>query len=362
MTIYQPEKHQKFVNSMQDDSLSSGRKTRVSAQKIQFLYRVVKELNLPCEDLLSSMVKRLDITPNYQPTVKLSDVVRIYEELSECGVPALALEIGKRISCGDYGLYGCTLLCKRQLIDALRFAVKYQTLVTRTTSLVLTQEDDDTVFFGCEDILFQPELIDFNLELQMSINFRLFRDILGDPDFAPRRVFYAFPKPKHHKLLEEDAKCEVLYQQSKTGVELSMADVQRAPSKTNPLAVPLLLKVCNEQILDFMNQSETVEKVYSWVSQNIHNDLKIEKVAEELCVSERTLRRKLSENGTSFSEICLTIKKGFAKKYLRDTKLSYDDISESLGFKDTSNFRHAFKSWTGQTPMEYRNDWELHTV
>ena len=78
-------------------------------------------------------------------------------------------------------------------------------------------------------------------------------------------------------------------------------------------------------------------------------------IAQELFVSERTLRRKLSEQGTSFSTICATVKQSFAKQYIRETQLSFDDIAESLGFKDTSNFRHAFKDWTGMTPTEFRN-------
>ena len=80
----------------------------------------------------------------------------------------------------------------------------------------------------------------------------------------------------------------------------------------------------------------------------------IENTATKFHMSSRTLRRRLKAHGTSYKEILTSVRKHLAIKYLRDTHLSTTEIAERVGFRDTANFRHAFKKWTGKTPSTYR--------
>jgi AraC-like DNA-binding protein len=40
--------------------------------------------------------------------------------------------------------------------------------------------------------------------------------------------------------------------------------------------------------------------------------------------------------------------------YLGSSTLSLADICALVGFNDVSNFRRAFKKWTGKNPCEFR--------
>jgi AraC-like DNA-binding protein len=77
-------------------------------------------------------------------------------------------------------------------------------------------------------------------------------------------------------------------------------------------------------------------------------------VAKQICTTVRTLNRKLSAEGTSFTQILDDVRCNLSSEYLRTTKLSIDDISELVGFSDAANFRHAFRRWTGSTPARHR--------
>jgi len=44
-----------------------------------------------------------------------------------------------------------------------------------------------------------------------------------------------------------------------------------------------------------------------------------------------------------------------AKTYLANTNHNTDQIANRIGFSETTNFRHAFKKWTGMTIKEYRD-------
>lgn len=327
---------------------------RISTQKLYFLERALQTLDVPTAPVFGTLLKKLKAKRDFTQTISFNELLCIYSKLAKINIPGLATQIGCQIACGDYGLYGCTLLSKRSLEEALTFSIKYHSLVTRTSRFSVTPLDSQHKIYTCMDILLQPEIRDFNEELQIAINLTLIREVLGDANFAPIRIDFSIKRPNHVGIISKFAKCDLRFEQAVTGIVLTHEQLSIRPDKSNPLALPLLLKSCDEHILDFMHRNEVVEGVYNWVSQNIHNELKLEKIASELCISERTLRRKLAENGTSFSAICLEIKQGFAKKYIKETTLSYDDIAESLGFNDTSNFRRAFKDWTGMTPAQYR--------
>jgi AraC-like DNA-binding protein len=78
------------------------------------------------------------------------------------------------------------------------------------------------------------------------------------------------------------------------------------------------------------------------------------KVAERLAMTERTMHRRLAEEGTSFSDIHESLCRDLAEKCLREEKLNLKKIAFLLGYSDQSAFSVAFKRWTGKSPMEFR--------
>lgn len=76
----------------------------------------------------------------------------------------------------------------------------------------------------------------------------------------------------------------------------------------------------------------------------------LERVARRLFVSPRTLKRRLAEQGTTFSDVVDDVRRREALLLLDDRRLSVDEIALRLGYSDTANFSRAFRRWTGRTP------------
>lgn len=76
-------------------------------------------------------------------------------------------------------------------------------------------------------------------------------------------------------------------------------------------------------------------------------------IAALLSVSEPHLRRLLRQEGTSVGDLRDEVLRSIAVAALERGD-SVDDISEALGFSESSAFRRAFKRWTGSTPGTYR--------
>jgi AraC-like DNA-binding protein len=80
-----------------------------------------------------------------------------------------------------------------------------------------------------------------------------------------------------------------------------------------------------------------------------------EAMAQTLCMSPATLRRRLAEQGQPYQAIKDNVRKERVLDWLAEPSMSYSDIASQLGFADISAFYKAFRKWTGTNPGHYRN-------
>ena len=80
----------------------------------------------------------------------------------------------------------------------------------------------------------------------------------------------------------------------------------------------------------------------------------IDHVASKLCMSRRTLQRKLADEQTTFQQQLNSTRLLLAKNYLKNSDRTSDDIAFLLGYEDTTSFLRAFNVWTGMTVSSYR--------
>ena len=90
------------------------------------------------------------------------------------------------------------------------------------------------------------------------------------------------------------------------------------------------------------------------------NAATIEKAAERLGMSKRTLQRRLEDEGENFRALVNGTRESLARHYLGHTTMSGGEIAFLLGFEDPNSFYRAFQDWTGQTPDGARHAMRLN--
>jgi AraC-like DNA-binding protein len=80
----------------------------------------------------------------------------------------------------------------------------------------------------------------------------------------------------------------------------------------------------------------------------------LDDLARRMGTTERTLRRRLEENGTSFRALLDETRADLARGYIRDRR-PLAEVAFLVGFTDPSTFHRAFKRWTGTTPKAWRD-------
>lgn len=79
-----------------------------------------------------------------------------------------------------------------------------------------------------------------------------------------------------------------------------------------------------------------------------------ERVARELGMSPRTMRRRLSALGTSHQQLLDDLRRTLASVELRHGQAPISDVADRLHFASRSAFQRAFRRYTGMSPSEYR--------
>ena len=80
----------------------------------------------------------------------------------------------------------------------------------------------------------------------------------------------------------------------------------------------------------------------------------LDRLAARLRMSERTMQRRLSQQGTSLQALLDEVRHDLSLRHLGESRESIAEIAFLLGFSEVSAFHRAFKRWTGSTPGAYR--------
>ncbi len=86
-----------------------------------------------------------------------------------------------------------------------------------------------------------------------------------------------------------------------------------------------------------------------------HGYPRLEEVAKKVGIQQRTLQRRLSAAGTSYTQLINEVRFGLVTKLLEDPHVPIASIASKAGFALPSGLSRAFNGWTGMTPSQYRS-------
>lgn len=167
-------------------------------------------------------------------------------------------------------------------------------------------------------------------------------------------MHFRHKKPPYAALYEDLFECPILFSQPNNAMIVDAKILDMPLPQAND---ELLREIC-ERLDTMLLNLETPIAYQDRVSQHIRTVLaqdapSLTDTATRLGLSERSLRRKLNQEGTSFRKILEHTRRDLCERYISENKLSFTKISERLGYSEQSAFNRAFKAWHGQTPKAY---------
>ncbi len=98
-----------------------------------------------------------------------------------------------------------------------------------------------------------------------------------------------------------------------------------------------------------------VKKTIEIINMKYSESLKLSDVADEMMISPEHLSRTIKkETGKNYKDFLMEVRLSRAKELLKKSELKIYEIAELTGFSSQHYFSTVFKSYSGMTPVEFR--------
>jgi AraC-like DNA-binding protein len=171
----------------------------------------------------------------------------------------------------------------------------------------------------------------------------------------PLAVELAYPAPADAAPYRVAFRCPVLFDAPGNSLLFAYADLTTPLPTSNPMLAELHERFAGEYLRHF-DQALTSYRAREVIIRRLPDgEPRRDQVACELCMSERTLQRRLEDEATSFLQLLDDTRRELAEQYLGRLHLSLAQAAYLLGFADQSSFFRACKRWFAISPGQYRS-------
>lgn len=263
-----------------------------------------------------------------------------------------ALEGGRRMTLSKHGYLGYAAQHSRNLLEAADKLYRY--VSTRVDFIRLQRGNRD----DRAEVLIIPQVDDSPALRYVCLSFMVCLETLGRQMMGDRAEQIAShitmkgpapstavpPLPGNSRIVFNADRYSISWPPSVVDVPLNSRDED-------------LGKLADARCETALRRSRDNQKVASRVLSLIHRHSgelpSLDEIAASLNMSVPTLQRRLKAEGDTFQQIKDRFRESRARSLL-GTAMSIEQIADQLGYSDASNFSKAFKSWTGLTPSQYR--------
>lgn len=267
----------------------------------------------------------------------------------------LALIVATRYAPGDYGLVGFVAMASASLGEALAQVERYLRLWTDEPGCHLCGD-------GRLEIAYRAPLADRPgrqraTEAMLAELLHGARRVAQRP-LAPREVRFqhaAPPARADRDAFEAFFGAPVRWGAAATGMVLAADDLALPLPGLDAALGGFLRRLAGDALTSRGETPDLLARVRQIIAEELQRGLPgIDVVARRIGLSERTLRRRLDEDGTTFRDLVDQTRAEVAKGYMRDRRLPLSEVAFLLGFSEPSAFTRAFKRWTDSTPGAWR--------
>ncbi|WP_019143242.1 AraC family transcriptional regulator [Noviherbaspirillum massiliense] len=281
------------------------------------------------------------------------------------GDPLLALKLPSPELLDRSGLMGRIMQVSPDISSAIENLVRYTPLVAPTVHSTIERLEDRTrvsLHLPGGRRLVPRQRYDFVWGLALQV----VRTAAARSDLRPLLVSYAFPEPEAATAYAEIFGCPVRFGATVNTIEFANADLATPIATADPATGDWTLRMLGDlaqsqrdwtlRMLAKLEQipvstfSARVQRLLMTMLES--GEPLREEVAKQLMMSERTLQRRLAEEGTNFTKLVDDTRREMAQRYLSNGGMPLKKLSFQLGFSDPSAFSRACKRWFGRSPKQ----------
>jgi len=265
----------------------------------------------------------------------------------------LGFHLAQHCDLREMGLLYYVLASSETVIEALRRGVRYGVLVNEGVLQQYSGEGELRIAFKYVGV--SRHLDRHQSEWWMALLVRVLRELTGLRVSARRvRLVHARSKSPREfaSYFGKEVKFSAAVDEISFAGTIGNARIVSADPYLNRLLVGHYEEALARRRLGRGSIEAMVENAI--VPLLPHAEVRIGEIARRLGLGERTLARRLKEEGLTFSALLGRLRHDLADRYLADGGTSISQIAWLLGYQEVSAFSKAYKRWTGKAPREVR--------
>ncbi|NRR28910.1 AraC family transcriptional regulator [Oxalobacteraceae bacterium] len=278
---------------------------------------------------------------------------RLWNVITErSGNPAIALAGSDCPRPGSLDLLTYTMMTAPDMLGALQRFVRYIRIISDATCFTMEAEPrGHWLRLRMEGGLLPIPRQRYEFILITILN--ICRWISGKP-LSPVQVNFLHEAPADLAPYTQAFNGALQFGAADHGILFCAADLEAPLPASNARMAELHERFAGE-FLQQMDSSKITPKVRDIIVRSLPDgDPQRSIAAEALCISERTLQRRLQEEGTSFQQLLDDTRQELARQYLAQEQIALGQVAFMLGFADQSTFSRACQRWFTLTPRQVR--------
>ena len=271
--------------------------------------------------------------------------------------PFLGLAMGSSFGLTDLGPFYALLRASGTLRGALDYLALFQSRMQSRTLFDSKVDSDTTTYsYRIEDAKIWPRVQDSEFAISGYITLA---KQLTSSKWVPLAIQFEHSIAGREKELSHYFRAPIIGNQVANAIVIRNADLDRPFASAIPSEDKKLRTILEWHLLDLMGPEATPSEGFVALTRDIisrwlgRTHVDCATVAAELKLSERSLRRRLTEEGTSFRDLLQEARQERAETMLSKSGISLAVAAEQLGYSDTAAFSRAFKEWTGVSPGRF---------
>ena len=321
-------------------------------QLMEPFLEAVEQLGIERKQLFSRFQQRREAQAQGGASGKFDFVLMLETAAELAGDPGFAIRIGQAINLLGTGSFGFALMSSATFRDSLNLMLGYQKVLAPGPHWEAHPRQDG-VMVRMNMKRGSAEQLRMATELVHSINIRHGR-LLSNSQMGEIEIEVNYPRPSHSGTDLESLSLPLAYDSEYSQMWMPESVLSSPVNSANPAVNALFLQQCEEILNGMEAADDTTVAVRQLLVQSTEGLPDIATVAKQMNISERTLRRRLKEESTSFRAVLDDVRNRVARRYLDETGLEVVVIASLLGYSEPENFYRAFARWNGMTPAEYR--------
>lgn len=274
----------------------------------------------------------------------------IARALQLTGEPGLGFHLGMQMTVTCHGLIGFSAMVANNVRGALEVAQEFIALQS-TVHQVRLEEQGNLAYLHFEQTESSP--YDSIIQVALLLGFaQMGKAVSGcaltgiaDVQFARPDYFDRFVHLIPGELRFGQKRTCMIFERAILDIPLIMAD---------PMTARLAREQCKRQLHDLFRSTDIKSLVLELLYDEAQGFSSLAQVATSLHMSERSLQRKLMDEGINFRLLVDDLRCKKAISLLKNKSMTLEFIAEHLGYTDVTNFSRAFKRWTGVSPRRHQ--------